>query len=46
VAAKVVDTVQQKAKPKPVINIDNKTKIAPLNNKAKKNSKTTKKTNN
>jgi cell division protein FtsQ len=46
VPAKVVDTVQQKAKPKPVINIDNKTKIAPLNNKAKKNSKTTKKTNN
>ena len=46
VPAKVVDTVQQKAKPKPVINIDNKTKIAPLNNKAKQNSKTKKKTNN
>jgi acetyl/propionyl-CoA carboxylase alpha subunit len=44
--AKVVDTVQQKAKPKPVININNKTKIAPLNNKAKQNSKTTKKSNN
>jgi cell division protein FtsQ len=46
VAAKVVDTVKQKAVLKPVININNKTKIAPLNNKAKQNSKTTKKTNN
>ena len=45
-AEKVVDTVKQKAKVKPVININNKTKTAPLNNKAKKNSKTTKKTNN
>ena len=45
-AAKVVDTVQQKAKVKPVINIDNKTIIAPLNKKAKQNSKTKKKTNN
>jgi cell division protein FtsQ len=44
--AKVVDTVKQKAKTKPVINIDNKTKIAPLNKKAKQNSKTKKKTNN
>jgi hypothetical protein len=45
-APKVVDTVKQKAKVNPVININNKTKIAPLNNKAKQNSKTTKKTNN
>jgi len=45
-AAKVVDTVKQKAKVKPVINIDNKNKIAPLNKKAKQNSKTTKKSNN
>jgi len=45
-ATKVVDTVKQKAVLKPVININNKTKIAPLNNKAKQNSKTTKKTNN
>jgi cell division protein FtsQ len=44
-AAKVVDTVKQKAKVKPVINNDNKTKIAPLNKKAKQNSKTKKKTN-
>ncbi len=43
---KVVDTVKQKAVLKPVININNKTKIAPLNNKAKQNSKTTKKSNN
>jgi hypothetical protein len=41
--AKVVDTVQQKAKPKPVININNKTNVAPLNKQAKQNSKTTKK---
>jgi cell division protein FtsQ len=46
VTVKVVDTVKQKAKPKPVINTNNKTKIAPLNNKAKQNSKTKKKTNN
>jgi len=46
VATKVVDTVKQKAVLKPVINIDNKTKIAPLNKKAKQNSKTKKKTNN
>jgi len=46
VTVKVVDTVKQKAKPKPVINTNNKTKIAPLNNKAKQNSKTTKKSNN
>jgi cell division protein FtsQ len=45
-ATKVVDTVKQKAVLKPVININNKTKIAPLNNKAKQNSKTTKKSNN
>jgi hypothetical protein len=45
-ANKVVDTVKQKAVLKPVININNKTKIAPLNNKAKQNSKTTKKSNN
>jgi cell division protein FtsQ len=44
--AKVVDTVQQKALLKPVIHTNNKIKIAPLNNKAKQNSKTTKKTNN
>lgn len=44
--AKVVDTVQQKAVFKPVININNKIKIAPLNNKAKQNSKTTKNSNN
>ncbi len=46
VTVKVVDTVKQKAVLKPVININNKTKIAPLNNKAKQNSKTTKKSNN
>ena len=45
-AAKVVDTVKQIAKVKPVININNKTKIAPLIKKAKQNSKTKKKTNN
>ena len=45
-AAKVVDTVKQKAKVNPVININNKTIIAPLNKKAKQNSKTTKKSNN
>lgn len=44
--AKVVDTVKQKAIPKPVININNKTIIAPLNKEAKQNSKTTKKSNN
>jgi hypothetical protein len=39
-ATKVVDTVKQKVKVKPVINTNNKKITAPLNNKAKKNSKT------